>query len=121
MPDYESLIDRERTPDGRFVVDVPDGTPTTDVACLTYPVLLERDQADLAVDGLLRGAMTQARILPVVLRYSGGHRDGHAGGSPLPAAVPYACRVCGACLLIVGPRVPRCSKPGHGTMARSRG
>ena len=58
MPDYESLIDRERTPDGRFVVDVPDGTPTTDVACLTYPVLLERDQDDLAVDGLLRGAMT---------------------------------------------------------------
>jgi len=116
----------EPAPD-RVAFHVPAGTTDREIAEASYHVLLEHDPLELVVDEWPAGALTMARVLPLLLTMDNavrGHEARSGGGAARPPAARVSrtevtrcrCPVCGAIAFVLGPGIARCRVAGHGPM-----
>lgn len=126
MP-YTQLVEPGEPSPDRVAFHVPAGTTEREIAEASYPVLREHDPLQLMVDDRFAGALTMAKVLPLLLTMDNAVRghDVRSGGraaglreAPVSPAEATRCRCpgCGAIAFVLGPGIVRCRVAGHGPM-----
>jgi hypothetical protein len=126
VPPYTQLVEPGDSSPDRVPFHVPAGLTDREIAQAVYLVLREQDPVELVVDDRFAGALTMAKVLPLLLTMDNavrGHNSRNVGrlaGAPAnrltPAEVTRCrCRVCGGIAFVLGPGIPRC-RAGHGPM-----